>query len=93
MKQNKTQNYLIIAVVGLLGFMAINVAGDLSYRSVQISINEEMAHNWQSQSNINGKQDKINFLVTDVLTSLDEDVRNNMKVIDQLIGIIIRDDF
>jgi len=93
MKQNKTQNYLIIAVVGLLGFMAINVVGDLSYRSVQLSINEEMAHNWNSQSDINGENDKIHFLVTDVLTSLDEDVRSNMKVIDQLIGLIIRDDF
>lgn len=93
MKQNKTQNYLIIAVVGLLGFMAINVAGDLSYRTVQLSINEEMAHNWKSQTDINGENNKIHFLEADVLASLDEDVRSNMKVIDQLIGIIMRDDF
>jgi len=92
-KKDKTQTYLVIGVVALLGFMTINIAGDLAYRTVQLEINEGMIKNWQTQSNINGNNDKIHFLETEVLEQLDEDVRNNMKVIDQLIGIIMRDEF
>ncbi len=93
MKQNKTQNYLVITVVALLGFTTINFAGDLIFRESQIELDYEMARNWKTQSNINGQNDKIHFLETEILKQLDEDVRNNMKVVDQLIGIILRDDF
>ena len=93
MSENKTQNYLVIVVVGLLGFTAINFAGDFMFRGGQMELNEGMVNNWKTMSNINGNNDKTHYLVTDILTQLDEDVRNNMKVIDRLIGIILRDDF
>jgi len=93
MSENKTQNYLVIVVVGLLGFTAINFAGDFMFRGGQMELNESMVNNWRTQQTINGNNDKIQFLVSEVLDQLDKDVRSNMKVVERLIGIILRDEF
>ncbi len=61
MKQNKTENYLVIAIVALLGFTTINFAGDFIFREAQIELDDEMARNWKTQSNINGNNDKIHL--------------------------------
>ena len=42
------------------------------------------------QAEWNKTQSVLNNLVAEVLIQLDEDVRNNFKVVDQLIGIILR---
>ncbi len=49
-----------------------------------------MSKLWTNQSEINNGQDKINMLVAEILVELDQDVRSNMKVVDQLIGIILQ---
>jgi len=79
-----------------LGFtiimLGINFVGDYTFRGGQIEINETMGKAWTTQVEINTDQNKINVLVAEVLIQLDEDVRNNFKVVDQLIGIILRDE-
>ncbi len=86
----KTEQTLTIVVVGLIGLLAINFAGDYVFRGGQIGINETMGKAWTLQSEKNETQDKINMLVAEVLVQLDKDVKSNMKVVDQLIGIILR---
>ncbi len=90
-KTGKQDNDLYkIAIVGLIALLAINFGGDYVFRGGQIEINETMSKLWTNQSDINNSQDRINILVAEVLIQLDEDVRNNFKVVDQLIGIILR---
>lgn len=89
----KTNNDLYkIGIVGLIALLAINFGGDYVFRGGQIEINEIMGETWTTQAVINLDQNKINILVAEVLIQLDEDVRNNFKVVDQLIGIILRDE-
>ena len=52
-----------------------------------------MVEAWTQQATYNETQDKINFLVGTVLEQLDKDVRSNMKVIDQLTGLLLRGEF
>ena len=70
--------------------MAINFGGDYVFRGSQIELNEAMAEAWTMQAEWNKTQSVLNNLVAEVLIQLDEDVRNNFKVVDQLIGIILR---
>jgi hypothetical protein len=79
-------------VIGLFALLAINFGGDYIFRGGQIEINELMTKGFTIQAEINTDQNKINRLVAEVLIQLDEDVRNNFKVVDQLIGIILRDE-
>lgn len=89
MKKNNNDIYKIV-IVGLIALLAINFGGDYVFRGGQIEINEIMGDTWTTQAVINIDQNKINILVTEVLLELDKDVRSNMKVVDQLIGIIMR---
>ena len=89
MKKNNNDLYKI-AIVGLVALLAINFGGDYVFRGGQMEINEIMGEAWTTQAEINTDQNKINILVAEVLIQLDEDVRNNFKVVDQLIGIILR---
>jgi len=86
---NKDDLYKI-GIIGLIALLAINFGGDYIFRGGQIEINELMGEAWTTQAEINTDQNKINILVAEVLIQLDEDVRNNFKVVDQLIGIILR---
>ena len=81
-----------MCVVGLFALLAINFLGDYTFRGGQIELNEMMGKAWTTQAELNVDQNKINVLVAEVLIQLDEDVRNNFKVVDQLIGIILRDE-
>jgi len=92
-KKSKNNNDLYkITIVGLIALLAINFGGDYVFRGAQIDINEDMAELWTTQAGINTDQHKINILIAEVLVQLDKDVRSNMKVVDQLIGIILRDE-
>ncbi len=94
MKTGKQDNDLYkIAIVGLVALLAINFGGDYVFRGGQIEINETMAELWRDQSDINESQDRINMLVVEILVELDQDVRSNMKVVDQLIGIILENEY
>ncbi len=89
-KKQSTNDLYKITIVGLIALLAINFGGDYVFRGGQIEINEMMGEAWTTQAEINTDQNKINILVAEVLIQLDEDVRNNFKVVDQLIGIILR---
>jgi len=89
-KKKEREQILTIGIVGLIALLAINFGGDYIFRGGQIEINELMGEAWTTQAEINTDQNKINILVAEVLIQLDEDVRNNFKVVDQLIGIILR---
>lgn len=93
-KKTTTQDYLVVAVIGLLGFTALNFAGDFTYRG---AVNEHIDNsnkNFQTVVDVNNiNVERINEMdnnVTDKLNEMDKDIRSNMKVIDQLIGIILR---
>jgi len=89
-KHKSTNDLYKIIIVGLVALLAINFGGDYVFRGGQIEINQIMGEAWTMQSEWNQTQDKINSLVAEVLVGLDKDVRSNMKVVDQLIGIIMR---
>jgi hypothetical protein len=78
-------DYLTVVVIGLVALLVINYAGDFTYRG---AINE---HVDSSNQNFQTLSD-VNNINVDKLNQIDEVVRSNMKVIDQLIGIILRGD-
>ena len=88
----KNNDLYKIGIIGLIALLAINFGGDYVFRGGQIEINEIMGEAWTTQAEINTDQNKINVLVAEVLIQLDEDVRNNFKVVDQLIGIILENE-
>ena len=88
-----TQDFLVVAVIMLLGFTALNFSADWIYRGAQIELNTSIEEAFTTQANINNNQTKINILITEVLVQLDKDVRANMKVIDQLTGLLLRGEF
>lgn len=90
-KVTEREKLLTICVIGSFALLAINFGGDYVFRGAQIEINETMAKGWTMQAEWNQTQNTINKLVAEVLIQLDKDVRSNMKVVDQLIGIILRD--
>jgi len=92
-KKVTAQDYLAIVVAGLVGLLIINFAGDYTFRGVQIEVNEIIGQGFTLQADINNNQTKINIIIAEVLTQLDKDVRSNMKVIDQLTGLLLRGDF
>ncbi len=89
----QTEQALTIVVVGLVALTALNFGADWIFRGQQIEVNELMVEAWTQQATYNETQDKINFLVGTVLEQLDKDVRSNMKVIDQLTGLLLRGEF
>jgi len=88
-----SQDYLAVMVVLLLGFTILNFSSDWVFRGSQIEINTAIDEAFNTQTNINNNQTKINMLIAEVLLQLDKDVRSNMKVIDQLTGLLLRGDF
>lgn len=91
MKKNNNDLYKI-TIVGLFALLAINFGGDYVFRGVQVELNEAMSEAWTMQAEWNKTQSTLNKLVAEVLIQLDSDVRSNMKVVDQLIGVILRDE-
>lgn len=87
------QDYLALVVAGLIGLLIINFGGDWAFRGSQIEINEIIGDGLTLQAEWNISQSNINILISEVLTQLDKDVRSNMKVIDQLTGLLLRGDF
>ncbi len=78
-------DYLTIVVVGLVALLASNYAGDFMYRGAVNEHIDSSNQNFQTMSDVNN----INV---DKLNEIDKVVRSNMKVVDQLIGIILRDE-
>jgi len=70
----------------------MNFIGDYTFRGSQIELNEAMSEGWKMQAEWNETQNTINKLVAEVLIELDKDVRSNMRVVDQLIGIILENE-
>ena len=96
-KHQSTNDLYKIAIVGLVALLAINFGGDYVFRGGQIEINEAISEvltmqaEWNTmQAEWNTAQSELNILVAEALIGLDKDVRSNMKVVDQLIGIILR---
>ena len=77
----------------LLGFTILNFSADWTFRAGQIELNEVIADGFDLQASWNESQTNINILIGEVLEQLDKDVRSNMKVIDQLTGLLLRGDF
>ena len=78
-------DYLAVVVIGLVALLALNYIGDFTYRG---AINEHVDnsnHNFQVLVNSSNSH-------VDKFIELEEDVKSNYKVIDQLIGIILRDE-
>jgi len=90
---NNTEQALIILVVTLIGVSILNFYGDYTFRGAQIQINEMTGQGFIVQQNINDNQTRVNLLIAEVLEQLDKDVRSNMKVIDQLTGLLLRGEF
>ncbi len=78
-------DYLTIAVIGLVALLAMNYVGDFTYRG---AVNEHIDN---SNNNFQVLVNATNIHL-DKFNQMDKDVRSNMKVIDQLIGIILRDE-
>ncbi len=96
----KNNDLYKITVVGLIALLAINFGGDYVFRGGQIELNElqtelneDMSKAWTMQAEWNKTQSTINKLVAEVLVELDKDVRSNMRVVDQLIGIILENEY
>lgn len=78
-------DYLTIIVIGLVALLAMNYVGDFTYRGAVNEHIDSSNNNFQVLVNVtNQHYDKLN--------EMDKDVRSNMKVVDQLIGIILRDE-
>ena len=88
-----TVSWSTMAIVLLLGFTILNFSADWIFRAQQIEINESELKLWGIQNEYNDNQNTINVLVGTVLEQLDKDVRSNMRVIDQLTGLLLRGEF
>jgi len=91
-KLTKREQLLTVCVIGLFTLLAVNFIGDYTFRGAQIELNETVAEAWTMQAEWNKTQSTINKLVAEVLVELDKDVRSNMRVVDQLIGIILENE-
>ncbi len=78
-------DYLTIVVIGLVALLALNYIGDFTYRGAVNEHIDNSNHNFQVMVNVNNSH-------LEVLNQMDEDIESNMKVINQLIGIILRGD-
>ncbi len=78
-------NILTVLVVGLVGLLVINTATDWSMWSTQ-------QQSLQSHTDILIKLQTWVFDHMELHEQLEEDVASNYKVIDQLIGVILRDE-
>jgi len=91
-KITQREQLLTACVVVLFALLAMNFIGDYTFRGAQIEVNESMSKGWTMQAEWNETQSAINKLVAEVLIELDKDVRSNMRVVDQLIGIILENE-
>lgn len=78
-------DYLTVVVIGLIALLALNYIGDFTYRG---AVNE---HIDTSNQNFLTLSD-VNNINVDRLNEIEEDVESNYKIINQLIGIILRDE-
>ena len=83
--RSNREDYLTVIVIGLVALLALNYIGDFTYRGAVNEHIDASNQNFQTMSDVNN----INV---DKLNQIDEVVRSNMKVVDQLIGIILRDE-
>jgi len=81
-----TVKWSTIAIVGLIALTALNFSGDWIFRLQQIELNELVGEGFTLLGEWQAEQDKQ-------LEQLDKDVRSNMKVIDQLTGLLLRGEF
>ena len=79
-------DYLTVIVIGLIALLALNYIGDFTYRGAVNEHIDNSNHNFQVLVNSSNSH-------VDKFIELEEDVKSNYKVIDKLIGIILRDDF
>lgn len=86
----KSDARLIIIIGILTTLLFMNYVGDVIYRLNNNEQVERMVDNWETQSHINENNNNIHDLVPTVLEQMDKDIKSNMKVVDQLIGIILR---
>lgn len=92
MTKATTQDYLVVGVIMLIGFTVLNFSADWMFRGSQIEINTSIENALTAQADWNTSQANINVLIAEVLKQLDKDVRSNMKVVDQLTGLLLRGD-
>jgi len=80
------EDYLSIVVIGLVALLAINFVNDFMFTDIN---NKK----WDLQIQINTNLNEVNILQQEMITNMNEVIESNMKVINQLIGIILRGDF
>ena len=85
-KTTQREEYLTIVVIGLVALLTINFVNDFMFTDIN---NKK----WDLQIQINTNLNEVNILQQEIITNMDEVINSNMKVIDQLIGIILRGDF
>jgi len=78
-------DYLTVVVIGLVALLALNYIGDFTYRGAMNEHIDNSNNNFQVLVNVTNSH-------VDTLNEIDEVIKSNMKVINQLIGIILRGD-
>ncbi len=83
--QSSREDYLTIVVIGLVALLSVNFVNDFMFTDIN---NKK----WDLQIQINTNLNEVNILQQKMITSMNEDIESNMKVINQLIGIMLRGD-
>ena len=86
------EEHLTVIVIGLVALLALNYIGDFTYRGAVNEHIDNSNHNFQVMVNVsNINVERVDGIVGNI-SSIDKDVKSNYRIIDQLIGIILRDD-
>ena len=84
-KTTQREEYLTIVVIGLVALLTINFVNDFMFTDIN---NKK----WDLQIQINTNLNEVNIMQQEMISNMDEVIESNMKVINQLIGIILRGD-
>ncbi len=79
------EDYLTIVVIGLVALLAVNYVNDFMFEDINNK-------RWDLQTKINTNTNDVNKLQQQMMNNINEVVESNMKVVDQLIGIILRNE-
>ncbi len=92
-KLTQREEYFTVVIIGLIALLAMNYAGDITYRMAvneNIDINNQ---NWITQVQVNNDLLDISRSQTQINEMNDEDIDSNTRAIDKLIGILLRGEF
>jgi len=87
------EQLLTVCVVGLFSLLALNYIGDFTYRGANndnVDINNQ---NWITQVEVNNLLLNATINQEQINEQNDEDITDNVKAIDKLLGILIRGEF